>query len=235
MTAALAHLRVLDLCDLRGALAGRMLADLGADVLKVEPPGGERDRLRAPFVADKPAPDRSLAFLFRNANKGSVAIDLADRARPCASRRASRARRRVARKLLARRSRPARFRSGRSTGAPSASPARRDRGLRAHRSARGLDRRADLRVGGVGGALRRRLRRSAALQRARSPRSRLRRDLRGGGGAGGARRPGANRPRANGRGLRAGSRARRYESVVDSARRLRAALSAVAYPHSAQR
>jgi crotonobetainyl-CoA:carnitine CoA-transferase CaiB-like acyl-CoA transferase len=80
MAAALAHLRVLDLCDLRGALAGRMLADLGADVLKVEPPGGERDRLCAPFVADKPAPDRSLAFLFRNANKGSVAIDLADRA-----------------------------------------------------------------------------------------------------------------------------------------------------------
>jgi crotonobetainyl-CoA:carnitine CoA-transferase CaiB-like acyl-CoA transferase len=79
MPAALAHLHVLDLCDLRGALAGRMLADLGADVLKVEPPGGERDRLRAPFVADEPAPDRSLAFLFRNANKGSVAIELADR------------------------------------------------------------------------------------------------------------------------------------------------------------
>ncbi len=90
-------------------------------------------------------------------------------------------------------------------------------------------------LGCVGGALRRRLRRSAALQRARSPRSRLRRDLRGGGGAGGARRPGANRPRANGRGLRAGGRARRFESVVDPARRLRAALSAVACPHAAQR
>src|SRR6185295_5652921 len=79
MPGALAHLRVLDLCDLRGALAGRMLADLGADVLKVEPPDGERDRLRPPFVADESASDRSLAFLFRNANKGSVAIELADR------------------------------------------------------------------------------------------------------------------------------------------------------------
>ncbi|MET0151601.1 MAG: CoA transferase [Candidatus Binatia bacterium] len=79
MPSPLAHLRVLDLCDLRGALAGRMLGDLGADVLKVEPPGGEPSRLRAPFAGDQAAPDRSLAFLFRNANKGSVAIDLTDR------------------------------------------------------------------------------------------------------------------------------------------------------------
>ena len=79
MPSPLAHLRVLDLCDLRGALAGRMLGDLGADVLKVEPPGGEPSRLSAPFAGDQAAPDRSLAFLFRNANKGSVAIDLTDR------------------------------------------------------------------------------------------------------------------------------------------------------------
>jgi crotonobetainyl-CoA:carnitine CoA-transferase CaiB-like acyl-CoA transferase len=79
MASPLAHLRVLDLCDLRGALAGRMLADLGADVLKVEPPGGEASRLRPPFAGDRAAPDRSLAFLFRNANKGSVANDLTDR------------------------------------------------------------------------------------------------------------------------------------------------------------
>ncbi len=78
MEAALGHLRILDLCDLRGALAGRMLADLGADVLKVEPPGGERGRLRAPFAGERRSPDRSLPFLFRNANKGSVAIDLTD-------------------------------------------------------------------------------------------------------------------------------------------------------------
>src|SRR5439155_189257 len=40
MPAPLAHLRVVDLTDLRGALAGRLLADLGADVVKVEPPRG---------------------------------------------------------------------------------------------------------------------------------------------------------------------------------------------------
>ena len=57
----LAHLRVVDLTDLRGALAGRILADLGADVIKVEPPGGDPDRLRPPFAGDVAAPDRSLA------------------------------------------------------------------------------------------------------------------------------------------------------------------------------
>src|SRR5262245_38867199 len=52
MASPLAHLRVLDLCDLRGALAGRMLGDLGADVLKVEPPDGEPSRARPPFAGD---------------------------------------------------------------------------------------------------------------------------------------------------------------------------------------
>ncbi|HVN84864.1 MAG TPA: CoA transferase [Candidatus Binatia bacterium] len=75
-TPALAHLRVVDLTDLRGALAARMLADLGADVIKVEPPGGEADRLRAPFAGEVVAPDRSLPFLFRNANKRGAVIDL---------------------------------------------------------------------------------------------------------------------------------------------------------------
>jgi crotonobetainyl-CoA:carnitine CoA-transferase CaiB-like acyl-CoA transferase len=78
MSAPLAHLRVLDLTDLRGALAGRLLADLGADVLKIEPPGGDRDRLRPPFAGDVAAPDRSLPFLYRNANKRGAIIDLHD-------------------------------------------------------------------------------------------------------------------------------------------------------------
>jgi crotonobetainyl-CoA:carnitine CoA-transferase CaiB-like acyl-CoA transferase len=71
----LAHLRVVDLTDLRGALAGRMLADLGADVLKVSPPG-DPDRLRPPFVGNVAAPDRSLPFLYRNANKRGTTLDL---------------------------------------------------------------------------------------------------------------------------------------------------------------
>jgi crotonobetainyl-CoA:carnitine CoA-transferase CaiB-like acyl-CoA transferase len=76
----LAHLRVVDLTDLRGALAGRMLADLGADVVKVEPPGGDAGRLRPPFAGGVAAPDRSLAFLYRNANRRGTVIDLADAA-----------------------------------------------------------------------------------------------------------------------------------------------------------
>jgi crotonobetainyl-CoA:carnitine CoA-transferase CaiB-like acyl-CoA transferase len=76
MTAPLAHLRVVDLTDLRAALAGRLLADLGADVVKVEPPAGDPGRLRPPFAGGVAAPDRSLPFLFRNANKRAAAIDL---------------------------------------------------------------------------------------------------------------------------------------------------------------
>src|SRR5207253_1189607 len=78
MPGPLAHLSVVDLTDLRGALAGRLLADLGADVVKVEPPGGDPDRLRPPFVGGVPGKDRSLPFLYRNANKRGVMLDLHD-------------------------------------------------------------------------------------------------------------------------------------------------------------
>jgi crotonobetainyl-CoA:carnitine CoA-transferase CaiB-like acyl-CoA transferase len=76
--APLTHLRVIDLTDLRGALAGRLLGDLGADVIKVEPPGGDPGRWRLPFAGNIAAPDRSLPFLYRNANKRGVVIDLHD-------------------------------------------------------------------------------------------------------------------------------------------------------------
>ena len=78
MPGPLAHLRVVDLTDLRGALAGRLLADLGADVVKVEPPGADPDRLRPPFAGGVPGRDRSLPFLYRNANKRGVTLDLHD-------------------------------------------------------------------------------------------------------------------------------------------------------------
>ena len=74
----LTHLRVLDLTDLRGALAGRLLGDLGADVIKVEPPGGDPGRWQPPFAGNVRAPDRSLPFLYRNANKRGAVIDLHD-------------------------------------------------------------------------------------------------------------------------------------------------------------
>ncbi|HXJ35610.1 MAG TPA: CoA transferase [Candidatus Eisenbacteria bacterium] len=73
----LAHLRVVDLTDIRGAMAARLLGDLGADVVKVEPPEGDPGRGRGPFAGDVPDPDRALAFLYRNANKRGLRLDLA--------------------------------------------------------------------------------------------------------------------------------------------------------------
>src|SRR5438876_141778 len=78
MPPPLAHLRVVDLTDLRGAFAGRLLADLGADVVKVEPPRGDPGRLVPPFAGGVAAPDRSLPFLYRNANKRGAVPDLHD-------------------------------------------------------------------------------------------------------------------------------------------------------------
>jgi crotonobetainyl-CoA:carnitine CoA-transferase CaiB-like acyl-CoA transferase len=78
MAAPLAHLRVVDLTDLRGAFAGRLLADLGADVVKVEPTHGDPERLRGPFAGGIGAADRGLAFLYRNANKRGATLDLHD-------------------------------------------------------------------------------------------------------------------------------------------------------------
>ncbi len=73
---ALAGLKVLDLCDHRGELASRLLADMGADVIKVEPPAGSPSRRIGPFVDDKPHRDRSLLFWFYNLNKRSLTLDL---------------------------------------------------------------------------------------------------------------------------------------------------------------
>jgi benzylsuccinate CoA-transferase BbsE subunit len=69
-------LRVLDLADASGYLCGRTLADLGADVVKVEPPGGEPGRWEPPFADDLPGIDRSLAWLAGNSNKRGIVCDL---------------------------------------------------------------------------------------------------------------------------------------------------------------
>ena len=63
---ALTGLRVVDLTDEAGHLAGRILADLGAEVLKVEPPGGDATRRRGPFVGGEPHPDAGVQWLARN-------------------------------------------------------------------------------------------------------------------------------------------------------------------------
>lgn len=68
--------RVLDLTSEMGELAGRILADLGADVIKIEPPGGDPSRWRPPFHAETPDPERSLPWWASNVNKRSIVLDL---------------------------------------------------------------------------------------------------------------------------------------------------------------
>lgn len=68
--------RVLDLTDERGQLCGKLLADLGAEVLLVEPAGGSSSRSIGPFVGDRPGPDRSLFHWAFNRGKRSVELDL---------------------------------------------------------------------------------------------------------------------------------------------------------------
>ncbi len=87
MSRALEGIRILDLADRSGALTGRILADLGAEVILVEPPEGNSIRGLAPFLpgegdggqssGDTNA-DRSYAHLYYSANKRSVVLDLED-------------------------------------------------------------------------------------------------------------------------------------------------------------
>ena len=68
--------RILDLADRRAAFCGRLLADYGADVLKIEPPDGDPSRRLGPFPKDVPDDERSLDFMFYNTNKRSITLDL---------------------------------------------------------------------------------------------------------------------------------------------------------------
>ena len=70
--------RVLDLTDHRGEIAGMILGDLGADVIRVEAPGGSPARQAAPLLADAPEGDASLQFYAYNRNKRSVVLSLQD-------------------------------------------------------------------------------------------------------------------------------------------------------------
>ncbi len=67
--------RVLELAHQRVALGGRLLADLGADVLLIEPPDGCNTRWAGPFVDDEPGAERSFQHLYFNANKRSTVLD----------------------------------------------------------------------------------------------------------------------------------------------------------------
>ena len=74
---ALDDVVVLDLTQhVAGPYATRMLADLGADVIKVEPPGGDSSRQLGPFPNDEPHREKSGLFFYLNCNKRSVVLDL---------------------------------------------------------------------------------------------------------------------------------------------------------------
>ncbi|TET42506.1 MAG: CoA transferase [Dehalococcoidia bacterium] len=68
--------RVLDLTNERGFLCGKLLADLGADVIKIEKPGGDPARSIGPFYQDAPNPERSLYWMGFNTNKRGITLDI---------------------------------------------------------------------------------------------------------------------------------------------------------------
>ena len=73
----LSGFRVLDLgSGISAPWCTKILADYGAEVIKVEPPTGDPTRQRPPFISDEPGTERSSYFLFYNTNKKSVTVDL---------------------------------------------------------------------------------------------------------------------------------------------------------------
>ncbi len=68
--------RVLDLTDDRGALCGKVLAEFGADVIKVERPGGDLSRNVGPYYHDTPDPEKSLNWFAFNMNKRGITLNI---------------------------------------------------------------------------------------------------------------------------------------------------------------
>ena len=69
--------RVLDLAGPAGLHCTKLLADMGADVIKIEPPSGEESRRIPPYKDDIPHPETSLYFLHFNTNKRGITLDVA--------------------------------------------------------------------------------------------------------------------------------------------------------------
>ncbi|HXR34522.1 MAG TPA: CaiB/BaiF CoA-transferase family protein [Candidatus Binataceae bacterium] len=83
MAGFLSHVKVLELGDEKGEFCGKLFAGAGADVIKVEPPGGGTTRSIGPFYRDEPNPERSLYFWHFNFGKRGVTLDInAPEARP---------------------------------------------------------------------------------------------------------------------------------------------------------
>ncbi len=70
------HYRILDLTDEQGLMCGKLLGDLGADVIKVEKPGGDPARNIGPFYHDIPDPEKSLYWYAFNTSKRGITLDI---------------------------------------------------------------------------------------------------------------------------------------------------------------
>ncbi len=75
----LGSFRVLDLADEKGAFTGKILGDLGADVIKIEKPGGDESRNIGPFYHNIPDPEKSLFWFAYNLNKRGITLNIETR------------------------------------------------------------------------------------------------------------------------------------------------------------
>ena len=74
---ALGDLRVVEYAQgVTGPFCGKAFADLGADVVKAEPPAGDASRAHGPFPGDEPHPEKSGRFLYLNTNKRGLVLDI---------------------------------------------------------------------------------------------------------------------------------------------------------------
>ena len=72
----LSDLKVLDLAGPIGVYCGKLMADLGADVVRIEPPTGDSMREIGPFFDDEPKPEKSLYWWHFNTSKRGITLDL---------------------------------------------------------------------------------------------------------------------------------------------------------------
>jgi crotonobetainyl-CoA:carnitine CoA-transferase CaiB-like acyl-CoA transferase len=86
--APLDGVNVLDFSQgISGPFATKFMGALGADVIKVEPPGGDSARSQPPFLGDVPHPEKSGLFLYLNTNKRSVTLEMGEPAGRAVARR----------------------------------------------------------------------------------------------------------------------------------------------------
>ncbi|MDP6180490.1 MAG: CoA transferase, partial [Desulfatiglandales bacterium] len=67
---------VLDLTDQKGWMCGKVLSELGAEVIKIEPPGGDPGRNTGPFFHNTPDPERCLNWFAYNSNKKGITLNI---------------------------------------------------------------------------------------------------------------------------------------------------------------